>query len=75
MQLVIAYELADSFASSAASSSRNFIKDGGGLTTMLFFHSRSRFLDNLLFMPSSSSLSLLTVSMRATCSVSTQWQE
>lgn len=33
---------------------------------MLFFHCRSSFLDNLLLIPSSISLSRLTVSMRAT---------
>lgn len=56
---------ADFSASAAASSSCNFFKEGGGLTTMLFFHCRSNFLDNLLLIPSSSSLSRLTVSIRA----------
>lgn len=58
---------ADFSASAAASSSCNFFKDGGGLTTMLFFHFRSNFLDNLLLIPSSISLSRLIVSMRAIC--------
>lgn len=54
-----------SAASAAASSSCNLINDGGGLTTMLLFHCRSNFLDNLLPIPSSISLSRLTVSKRA----------
>ncbi|CAL9001670.1 unnamed protein product [Prunus brigantina] len=49
-----------SAASAAASSSCNLINDGGGLTTMLLFHCRSNFLDNLLPIPSSISLSRLT---------------
>ncbi|KAJ6733573.1 hypothetical protein OIU74_005364 [Salix koriyanagi] len=58
---------ADFSASAAASSSCNFFKDGGGLTTMLLFHCLSSFLDSLLPTPSSTSLSRLTVSMRAIC--------
>lgn len=41
------------------------LRDGGGLTTMLFFHCLSSFLDNLLLIPCSISRSLFTVNIRA----------
>lgn len=63
--LIVCNQEADSLASSAASSSRSFFKEGGGLGTMLFFHFRSSFLDILLLIPSSTSLSRLTVSILA----------
>lgn len=53
-------------ASAAFSSSCIFLKDGGGLGIMLLFHCRSSFLDNLLLIPSSISLSLFTISMCTT---------
>ena len=45
----------------AAFSSCNFFTEAGGLTTMLLFHSLSSFLDSLLPIPCSISLSLFTV--------------
>lgn len=65
MKRPIKTQAADSLASAAASSSCNFFRDGGGRGTMLFFHFLSSFLDNLLLIPSSNSLSLFTVSIRA----------
>lgn len=54
----------DSLASASASSC-SFLKEGGGLGTMLFFHFLSNFLESLLPIPSSISLSRLTVSILA----------
>ena len=59
-------EAHEDLSASSAVFSCNFLStDGGGLTTILFFHCLSSFLDCLFPIPCSISLSLFTVSMRA----------
>jgi hypothetical protein len=61
------YTLGYLFSSDALFSSSIFLREGGGRGTMLRFHFLSSFLDSLLPIPSSISLSLFTVIIRAIC--------